>query len=101
MSSEGLKISIDPNKICPGCFSNSTVATENGKRFSILKPAHIPVCKAHNYISDDLHIEESSPNLYLFQNAGLPSKKLCFVNKTIVVSDQTLFMYIKMKWKTS
>jgi len=47
MSCEGLKISIDPNKICPDCFSNSTVATENGKRFSILKPAHIPVCKAH------------------------------------------------------
>jgi len=45
MSCDSLKFALDPNNQHSNCFSNSTAANENGKRFSIIKPAAVSVCK--------------------------------------------------------
>lgn len=45
MSCDTLKQLLDPLNEHTECFSNSTVAEENRKKFVINKPADIPVCK--------------------------------------------------------
>lgn len=45
MSCDTLKQILDPLNKHAGCFSNSTVAEENKKKFVINRPAGMPVCK--------------------------------------------------------
>ncbi|WP_025142479.1 hypothetical protein [Pedobacter jeongneungensis] len=45
MSCDSLKLALDPHNQHADCFSNSTAANENGKRFSIVKPDTVSVCK--------------------------------------------------------
>jgi len=45
MSCESIKQALDPQGIHDNCFSNSTVAEENKRKFVIHKPSNLLVCK--------------------------------------------------------
>lgn len=45
MSCDSLKAKLDPNNQHPMCFSNSSAANENGKRFALQNPHQIGICK--------------------------------------------------------
>ncbi|MEJ5995178.1 hypothetical protein WG904_12180 [Pedobacter sp. Du54] len=45
MSCDGLRAKLDPENLHAQCFSSSHAASENGKRFEIIRPGKLGVCK--------------------------------------------------------
>jgi hypothetical protein len=75
MSCESIKQLLDPQGTQVHCFSNSTVAEENKRKFVINKPANLAVCKVKvdGCLISEQHIRKCD---YLFEVATDPKEYL-------------------------